>query len=37
MDLVSGGGRVTETVHGVKQGLSLRYLHTRSTFQTLLG
>ena len=37
MDLTSSDGHsITETVHSVKQRLSLQYLHTRSTFQTLL-
>ena len=36
MDLTSSDGHITETVHSVKQRLSLQYFHTRSTFQTLL-
>jgi hypothetical protein len=36
MDLTSSDGHITETVHSVKQRLSLQYLPTRSTFQTLL-
>jgi hypothetical protein len=36
MDLTSCDGQITETVHSVKQRLSLQYLNAWSTFQTLL-